>query len=239
MFPCGNIRKYFQKFQSSAVWNKTKTYLSLLQGAKSLPISLPTYLVISSQLTICRRSQMDVKKVKKGRKLAPLTLLWFMLVFEKSYFWTPNTLFFHNFNPKVILLFRMKMYKLKKTMFPCGNIGRIKVKPLTAFLFSRWASNSDCPRWIRWRENQENRTVRTQRISCQENGWSRMFSFPISAWLAYSADGWISKEAQKLCKYLHQPTVRISFSKTACRDPSLFCDKSEVDPRRFWFWIEL
>ena len=34
---------------------------------------------------------------------------------------TPNTLFYHIFHAKVILPFRFKKYKLKKTILPCGN----------------------------------------------------------------------------------------------------------------------
>ena len=86
--------------------------------------------------------------------MALLTPLWFMLFLEKSFFWTPNTLLYHVFNLKGVVLLTMKLYKLQKTMFPNGSIGRIKAKagPLCIeAIRARLFAQGQCGYLLKWR----------------------------------------------------------------------------------------
>ena len=66
---------------------------------------------------------MGVRKVKIGRKNGAYNTLVNHANVWKFIFWTPkkNTLFFHICIPKVILLFRVKMYELRKDHVPIGE----------------------------------------------------------------------------------------------------------------------
>ena len=77
---------------------------------------------------------MDVKKSEKRLKNGGSDSFVNHANFSKNmFFWTPTTLFFHIFNPKVILLFRMKLFKLKKAMLPYGNIGMVRTSKTDHF----------------------------------------------------------------------------------------------------------
>ena len=69
-----------------------------------------------------------LNNVNNGRKMAALTIFWFMLICESYFFWTPKPCSVIFLLPKLFFYSEYESTSWKRPcMFPYGNVGMIKV----------------------------------------------------------------------------------------------------------------